>query len=584
MQTLLYRGHVDYLALSPGIAKEIKNLPNELLIDSSAKVIRKHWGPDSIFIFVGAIGAVIRIIAPFLTTKSNDPAVLVIDSKAKNIIPLIGGHKAGADELALQLAEDLGGKPVITGFSATQEMLPLDSFGKAWGWERDGESKQWNDLMIHQARFLPISFIQEAGSKLWQSSKGASNSLSNKTKTQANKSLSFFIGSSLSKSCSWHPPVLWVGIGCERNSSFSLMQKALEESLLRAGLSRLSIAGLASIDIKSDEPALISLAKSQGFPIRFFSANDLSNVVVPNPSSSVQAEVGTASVAEAASLLSAGKEANLKLEKQVFQSDGDGAVTISIAESVKSFAPDRGELHLVGSGPGALSLLTQDARFALSRSAVWIGYKRYLELLEPLRRHDQVRVDSQITSEKDRCEKALALSVQGARVSLLSSGDSGIYGMAGLALELWLNLPKQERPLFQVHPGISAFQIAAAKTGAPLMHDFCAISLSDCLTPWSKIEERLKAAANGDFVVAIYNPRSKDRDWQLGRAIEILLEHRSIDTPVLIARQIGRSEEEISRFNLGTVPIEKVDMLSFLLIGNSTTYEKDGYLLTPRGY
>ena len=193
--------------------------------------------------------------------------------------------------------------------------------------------------------------------------------------------------------------------------------------------------------------------------------------------------------------------------KRIFHAEGgeQGAVTVAIAEAVHPLAPKKGELHLIGSGPGSLQLLTADAREALSRCILWVGYGLYLDLLEPLRRCDQVRLDGQLTRERDRCWQALDLARQGARVALISSGDSGIYGMAGLALELWMDLPETERPRFQVHPGLSALQLAAARAGAPLMHDFCTISLSDRLTPWRVIERRIEAAACGDFVVAIYN-------------------------------------------------------------------------------
>jgi len=169
-------------------------------------------------------------------------------------------------------------------------------------------------------------------------------------------------------------------------------------------------------------------------------------------------------------------------------------------------------------------------------------------------------------------------------VALVSSGDSGIYGMAGLALELWLQLAEAERPRFAVHPGISALQLAAARCGAPLMHDFCTISLSDRLTPWTVIEQRLIAAAAGDFVVALYNPRSLGRDWQLGRARELLLQGRPGSTPVALARQLGRADEQIQLHTLASLPLQDVDMLTLVLVGNSTTRSAGGRLVTPRGY
>ena len=213
------------------------------------------------------------------------------------------------------------------------------------------------------------------------------------------------------------------------------------------------------------------------------------------------------------------------------QSHEQGAVTVAIAEAIDPYAPQKGELHLIGSGPGDPSLLSGEARSALSRCCAWVGYSLYLDLLEPLRRADQIRFEGQLTREWDRCAEALRLAQQGAKVALISSGDSGIYGMAGLALELLLQQPEPSRPDFVVHPGISALQLAAARAGAPLMHDFCTVSLSDRLTPWPVIEKRLEAAAAGDFVIALYNPRSKGRDWQLGRAQEILQNHADQTTP-----------------------------------------------------
>jgi cobalt-precorrin 5A hydrolase/precorrin-3B C17-methyltransferase len=213
-----------------------------------------------------------------------------------------------------------------------------------------------------------------------------------------------------------------------------------------------------------------------------------------------------------------------------------------------------------------------------------VGYGLYLDLLEPLRRPDQLRSDGTLTEERQRCREALELACQGLTVALVSSGDSGIYGMAGLALEQWMALAEGDRPRFSVHPGISALQLAAARAGAPLMHDFCTISLSDRLTPWEVIEQRLRAAAAGDFVVALYNPRSRGRDWQLARAQELLLAGRPASTPVVLARQLGRQEEAVSLHSLGTLPVDQVDMLTLVLVGNSTSRVDGGRMVTPRGY
>ncbi len=573
--------------MTPSAAANLELTSEGLLIDKPQKFFENFWTSGSIFIFVGAIGAVVRIIAPWITDKDNDPAVLVIDSKAKNIVPLLGGHKSGAEEFACALANDLGSNCVFTGFSRTNEILPLDCFGEAWGWKRRGDLNSWNSLMINLGKQKKIAVKQTAGTTIWQSSKGAFDTcISASDQIKHDNIPEMKIGSEKGGFCSWHPPTLWVGIGCERNTSPSLLERSLGEAFQSAGLAKEALAGIASIDIKANEIAIKTLQTKNSLPFRLYSSKELLQVAVPNPSAAVQAEVGTPSVAEASSLLACGKRGVLKFEKHIYraQNNEQGAVTIAIAEGKDSFAPKRGELHLVGSGPGDISFLTNDARFALSRSVVWIGYKRYLDLIEPLRRFDQVRIDSPLTNERDRCQQALQLSMEGVRVSLISSGDSGIYGMAGLALELWLAKTKSERPQFKVHPGVSSLQMAAAKIGAPLMHDFCAISLSDCLTPWEEIEKRIKAASISDFVIAFYNPRSKDRNWQLQKAFEILLENRSKNTPVVFAKQLVRSKEQVEVHMLGNFPIDKVDMLTILLIGNSKSYFTDGYVCTPRGY
>ncbi len=589
MLRLKTNGFANVLALTPGAASKLDLLSDSFEVDRADSIFRKYWSSDAIFLVIGSVGAVVRLIAPLIENKESDPAVLVMDPLGKNIIPLLGGHIGGAEELASELAEQLAGNSIFTGFSRTLEKISIDSFGEVWGWKRSGDISSWNKLMIKSSKDIPILVSQTSGSNFWKNSRGAENTFDH-TKIRE-KDVPFQlpdlnIGSKALSACCWHPATLWVGIGCERNTSHSLLERAFEESLLEASLAKEAVAGFATIDIKSDEIAIKALVMKEGLPLRLFCSKDLKKVNVPNPSELVNKEVGSPSVSEASALLAAGAKGNLKFTKHVYKSQRNeqGAVTISIAESIEPFAPQRGELHLVGSGPGDLKYLTNDSRAALSRSAIWIGYKRYLDLLEPLRRFDQVRIDGALKHELDRCQLALKLATQGIKVSLISSGDSGIYGMAGLALEVWLSQLKSERPGFKVHPGISAFQIAASKIGAPLMHDFCSISLSDCLTPWAKIQKRIEAAAASDFVIAFYNPRSQGRDWQLQNAIDILLKFRTKTTPTVVARQLGREHENIEVHLLGSVPIDTIDMLTLVLVGNSTSFFKDKFIVTPRGY
>jgi cobalt-precorrin 5A hydrolase/precorrin-3B C17-methyltransferase len=546
--------------------------------------LQQRWNGAGAVVAVGACGLVVRLIAPLLQGKDTDPAVVVLDGLGRFAVPLLGGHGAGADRLAEAIAALLGGQAVTTGSSASSGRLALDAFGKDWGWRRG--AGDWKGLMTAAARATPeapLRIRQESGSTLWCDLEAAAGV----AVAGADQPADLVIGPQRGEGCRWHPPSLWLGMGCERDTDLAVLERLVDRTLAANDLAAEAVAGLATVDRKGDEPALLALAQERGWTLRLFSAADLAAVPVPHPSEAVAREMGTASVAEAAALQAAGVTAeHLRVPKTIGRAEpGErGAATLAIAEAARSWAPARGALHLVGSGPGRIDLLSGDARRALAETTVWVGYGLYLDLLEPLRRPDQARREGRLTEERARCAEALDLAREGAKVALISSGDSGIYGMAGLALELWLALPEQERPTFEVHPGLSALQLAAARVGAPLMHDFCTISLSDRLTPWEVIEARLRAAAAGDFVVALYNPRSLGREWQLERARQLLLAGRSGDTPVAIGRQLGRREERVDLHTLATLPVQEVDMLTLVLIGNRSTYVRDGRMVTPRGY
>jgi cobalt-precorrin 5A hydrolase/precorrin-3B C17-methyltransferase len=566
--------------------------------EASGPWLARHWGTADAVVAVGACGLVTRLIAPLIGDKLNDPAVLVVDPRGRFVVPLLGGHGSGGDRLAEEIAALVGGQAVLTGAGAAQGRLPLDAFGQAWGWRRG--AGDWRGLMVDAAGGSRPVLRQEAGTTLWQ---GLEATVCGEAGSgQGKGGAALVIGPRIGAGCRWHPPSLWLGIGCERDTSLALLERLVADGLEQSGLAPGAVAGLASIDRKGDEPALLALAERHGWPLRLYDAPTLAAVAVPHPSEAVAREMGTPSVAEAAALKAASEAArpltdpaatdlagpspHLLLEKRIGRaaSGERGAATLAVALAGRQWAPQRGSLHLVGSGPGPVDLLSGDARRTLAAATVWVGYGLYLDLLEPLRRPDQLRREGRLTEERARCAEALDLARQGLDVALISSGDSGIYGMAGLALELWLQLPALDRPAFTVHPGLSALQLAAARIGAPLMHDFCTISLSDRLTPWEVIERRLKGAASGDFVVALYNPRSLGRPWQLGRAIELLLEGRPASTPVLLARQLGRAEEALSLHSLGSLPEDRVDMLTLVLVGNSSTRVQDGRMVTPRGY
>jgi len=241
-------------------------------------------------------------------------------------------------------------------------------------------------------------------------------------------------------------------------------------------------------------------------------------------------------------------------------------------------------LRVVGLGPGDVSQMTPAAAAALEAAEVVVGYKRYIELIPAAALAGKRVVSTGMTAEIERCREAIAAALTGARVALVSSGDPGVYGMAGLVLELVESQGLWDRLEVEIVPGVPALAAAAALLGAPLMHDFAVISLSDLMTPWDLIEKRLSAAGEADFVVAIYNPRSKKRDWQLTRAVEILLQSKAASTPVGIVRQAYRPEQAITRTTLGALDVSAVDMFSLLVVGNSQTRLAGGKMFTPRGY
>lgn len=259
----------------------------------------------------------------------------------------------------------------------------------------------------------------------------------------------------------------------------------------------------------------------------------------------------------------------------------------------------KGKLFVVGIGPGEVGHITQKALDALFEADVIVGYKTYVKLIKGLIKGKEV-VSTGMTQEVDRCKAAIELAEKGKKVAIISSGDAGIYGMAGLVYELVVSgqqsVVSQENtkpatdhwPLatsdIEVIPGVSALNASAAVLGAPLMHDFAAISLSDLLTPLRLIQKRIEAAAMADFVICLYNPKSSGRTEQIGIARDILLRYRKPETPVGIVRNAMREGQEMVVTTLADMLEQKIDMLTTVIIGNSQTYVVDGVMITPRGY
>ena len=241
-----------------------------------------------------------------------------------------------------------------------------------------------------------------------------------------------------------------------------------------------------------------------------------------------------------------------------------------------------GKIIVAGIGPGSKDDITPAVLKAVGEADVVVGYKYYFQFVEPFVKDRCECIDTGMKHERERAEQAFQLAEQGKTVVVISSGDAGIYGMTPLIYEM--QRERNSDVVVESLPGISAFQKAASLLGAPVGHDFCVISLSDLMTPWEMIELRIKAAAVGDFVTAVYNPKSNGRYWQLYRLQEIFLQERAANTPVGYVRQAGRAEQEVTLTTLGEFDPEAVDMFTVVLIGNSQSYLWNDKMITPRGY
>ena len=255
---------------------------------------------------------------------------------------------------------------------------------------------------------------------------------------------------------------------------------------------------------------------------------------------------------------------------------------MQISEKILNFAADMKKIIVAGIGPGSREDITPAVMEAVREADVVVGYKYYFQFVEQYLKPGCECVDTGMKKERERAEQAFQLAEQDKTVVVISSGDAGIYGMAPLIYEM--KQAHQSDVEIETLPGISAFQKAASLLGTPIGHDMCIISLSDLMTPWAVIEKRIKAAVVGDFVTAIYNPKSHGRYWQLHRLVELFLQGRSAETPVGYVRQAGREDEEVKITSLGAFDPEDVDMFTVILIGNSQSYIADKKMITPRGY
>ncbi len=570
---------------------------------------------------VCASAVLIRGVAKSISDKKTEPALVAVAEDGSAVVPLLGGHH-GANDMARKISELLGVDPAITTSGDIRFGIALDEPPEGFVLANPEDVKEFSVSML-------------AGESLMISSDENHSSLDyvrgNKTIGSDHKqvfynwlkvsNLPFSAFENLqisltSKAVSgskehlvYHPKTIVVGVGCERGTDPEELISLVRNTLKKNMIAPESVAVVVSIDLKSDEPAIHALTEKlvdkpgESSPARFFDAAVLEEQTpkLRNPSKAVFKEVGCHGVAEGAALAAAGKSGKLVIPKIKSKH-----ATCAVAESAELIDPQKtgksqGTLFIVGTGPGSPKWRLPEAQEMLKNSSDWVGYGLYLDLIADLNKNrfgkEKHRLHRfELGQEEKRVRHALNLAAQGKIVALISSGDPGIYAMATLVFEMLERTDTESEKHSEWRrirvvstPGISAMQAAGAIAGAPLGHDFCSISLSDLLTPWDTIKSRIIAAAKSDFVIAFYNPVSSKRINQLSEAHEILLKHRSPDTPVILAHNLGRSGERVNVVTLACMEPSEVNMLTVVIVGSSQSKKiqlPNGVVrvYTPRGY
>lgn len=554
----------------------------EVRFASAGEHLRELFAARVPIVGVCAAGILIRALAPLVQQKEEEGPVVAVAEDGSATVPLLGGHR-GANALARAAADVLGCAAAVTTAGDLHLGFALDDPPRGWTVKNPEAAKA---VMAALLADEPVALAVEAGDAGWLTKTGA--------RFVDNASVAVRLTHRNPKGGGrevvLHPAVLAVGVGCERDTDAQEVVDLARRTLSRHELAPPAVACVASLDIKAGEPAVEALAAHLGAPVRFFDAEALEAETprLAHPSAEVFRATGCHGVAEGAALAAAGPESELIVPKVKSR-----RATLAVAQApeiidVSRVGRARGRLSVVGLGPGPAAWRSPEASSTLAAAEDLVGYGPYLDLIAPLAAGKRCHRFA-LGEEEARARQALDLAAEGRAVALVSSGDAGIYAMAAPVFEL---LEREDRPTWRrvaitVVPGISALQAAAARAGAPLGHDFCAVSLSDLLTPWEVIERRLTAAGEGDFVVVLYNPASQRRRAPLARARAILMEHRPPATPVVVARNLGRAGESARTLTLGELSPDDADMLSVIIVGSSRTRSfrqgNAAWVYTPRG-
>ena len=554
---------------SPAARRRADEIDKALGIESlrfdgpATKLLPQAWREASLIISHLALGATTRIIAPLLRDKKTDPGVVVVDEAGRFAVPLVGGHAGGANELVRRIADGIGATAVLTTATDALNIPALDTLGWAYSGDVAGVTRPLIDgepVLVERAYPWPLPPMP-----------------ANVATDAADPVARIIVTDQASVTRSelptvvLHPTSLVVGMGCNRGTSVDVLRSLLEDTLAEHNLAIESVTAITTVDLKAGEIGLIQLTNELGVPLIDYPADELKEQDVPTPSAAVEGHVGTPSVSEA-SVMRHG--ATIVVPKQ-----RNSDATCAIGRM-----PARGKLTVVGLGPGSRDLLTPRAQEALRQATQIVGYAPYVKQIRDLLRTGTKIKATKMGTENERIAAAIEAAREGENVAMVCGGDPAIYAMASPILELGTDGID-----FEVVPGVTASLAVSAILGAPLGHDHATISLSDLHTSWETILQRLHAAAEGDMVVALYNPRSKKRLKHLPTALEILGKHRPPTTPVAVVQQAARQRQKVIMSTLEEFQPEWVDMNSLVVVGSSTTkYVTTGSgerrMVTPRDY
>ena len=540
-------------------------------------LVKQAFSSADALIFWCAAGIAVRSIAPYLSHKSKDPAVLVLDEKGTHCISLLSGHMGGANALTRTVSELCGAEPVITTGTDMEHRFSVDEFARCNGfvgtdWENAkrisvdvlaGKTLKIAGL-LEKEQYCPVEGMEEHAWTAGELPDDADVWITSRQLQVPAQVLQLI------------PKDLTIGIGCRRGTNCSALQTALARFLEQTGLDARGICRITSIDRKKEEQGLIDLAAELKVPFVTYTSEELLQAPGEYPSSEFVREItGVDNVCQRSAMLGAGDGAICLAEKTVV----DGITMAAACGGSGKSSGSRGMVCAVGIGPGDRTQMTAQAMEVLRRADLIVGYKTYVDQIRPVFPDKEYAV-SGMRQEISRIREALEEAAKGKTVAVISSGDASVYGMGGL---LW-ELSEQYDVDVECVAGITAALSGGAVLGAPLGHDFTCISLSDLLTPWDLIRRRLELAAEGDFVIALYNPSSRTRQHRYEEACRIILEHRHSDTVCGWCWNIGRQGEEWKVCTLKELQQQPVDMLTTVFIGNSRTRVIRGRMVTPRGY